>query len=155
MPTTGPSVEDVSLPPEHREAVHRNGVVEIGPFHQTINQDFVRVYVQRTPLMHELVANFRVLQEVRTLHKRLYVLVVVDRQTAPPSAAQRRLVADWEREHGATAIAMVAPGNPLFVITMKLVFRALNLFQSKPRPSAFFATEAEAKVWLDAQRSYT
>ena len=50
---------------------------------------------------------------------------------------------------------MVAPGIALFLITMKLVFRALNLFQSKPRPSAFFATEAEAKVWLDAQRSCT
>lgn len=153
MVTAGSSIGDVSLTPEQLQAVQHNGTVEIGPFHLAINHDFVRVHVQRPPLTHELAANFRVLQEVLTLRKSIYALVIVGKDQPPPTAEQRRLIADWESAHGSRAVAMVGSNNPLFAMAMNLVFRALNVFRAKPRPFAIFATEEEVKAWLDVQRS--
>lgn len=144
--------EEIVLTPQDRERVRNNGVVETGPFRLTIDRDFVRCDVRGAADLPALIYFFRVLEEVLRLHRRLYVLAIIGPQVPPPPPQNRRYTSEWDRRYGADALAIVAPGNPVFLLIMNLMFRAINAFRAKPRPRFLFTIEAEARAWLDAQR---
>lgn len=132
--------------------MRNNGVIDTGAFHLSINRDFVRSDVRRGPDLRELIYFFLVMEEVLRLHGRLYMLATISPAVPPPPPENRRYTSEWDRRYGADALAIVAPGNPIFLVFMNLMFRAINAFRAKPRPRAFFTIEAEARAWLDEQR---
>jgi hypothetical protein len=153
MPTSEPELDAIRLTPQHRAMVHQGTRIETELFDFTFERDLVTMRAKGSPSLPELVYIFRILEEVRRLHKRLYVLSVAGPHVATPSADHRRWVAQWDRAQGADAIAIIAPHNLLFSTAMNLIFRAVALFRSQPRPSAFFSTEADARAWILSIRS--
>lgn len=143
---------EIVLSAQDREKVRNNGVIDSGPFSLDIKHDFVRAEVKESVDLPSLLYFFRVMEEVLRLHRRLYVLAIISPKVPPPPPENRRCTSDWDRRHGADALAIVAPGNPMFLLIMNLVFRAINAFRATPRPRAMFPTETEARAWLEAQR---
>lgn len=153
MTTSEPDLDAIRVTAQHRAMVHQGTRIETEVFDFTFERDLVTVHAKGSASLPELVYIFRILEEVRRIHKRLYVITVAGPDVATPSAAHRRWVAQWDRDQGADAIAITAPHNLLFSTTMNLIFRAVAMFRSQPRPSAFFSTEADARAWILSIRS--
>lgn len=153
---SGSSVEALNdtivLTPEDREKVRNNGEVDIGPFRLTINRDFVRTDVRADPDLPTVRYFFRAIEEVLRLHGRLYLLVVITPGVSVPQPEIRHYSAEWSRRYGADAIAIVAPGNPMYLMIVNLMFRALNALRAWPLPRSLFTVETEALAWLEEQR---
>jgi hypothetical protein len=147
-----PLSADISLTPEHRESIRENGYIENGPLAIWIEGELVRVEMRAAADIPTLRYWFRILEEVERLHGRYYVLYLVREQVRPPPAENRRLIASWVGKHPYSGIAVVAPHNPIFVAISSLVVRAASLLWQSKQPAVFFATEAEAREWLDALR---
>lgn len=79
------------------------------------------------------------------------VAVAVE-QVRPPPSENRRLIAEWAGKHPYSGIAVVAPRNPIFVAISHLIVRAVKLIWQSKQPVVFFATEAEARSWIDSLR---
>ncbi len=153
MTTSEPDLDAIRVTAQHRAMVQQGTRIETEVFDLTFERDLVTIHAKGSASLPELVYIFRILEEVRRIHKRLYVISVAGPDVATPSAAHRRWVAQWDRDQGADAIAITAPHNLLFSTTMNLIFRAVAMFRSQPRPSAFFSTEADARAWILSIRS--
>lgn len=88
--------------------------------------------------------------QVREREKRLFVISRIQgAQTA--SAEARRYFTDWTSKNPVDASAMVSTST-LARATMTLIISAVKLVSSRAIPTAFFATEAEARAWIGKQR---
>ncbi len=89
-------------------------------------------------------------EQVREREKRLFVLSVIQgHQTA--SAEARRYFSEWTSKNQVDASAMVS-SSTLARATMTLIISAAALISRRAIPTAFFATEAEARAWIDRKR---
>ena len=80
------------------------------------------------------------------------VFTIIDNQknqSMDPGA--RRLLFEFARKNLVSASATIG-GGPVYRTMLTLLIRALNLVKSKICPTGFFATEAEARAWMDGQR---
>ena len=64
----------------------------------------------------------------------------------------RRYVAEWAKTHTFTASAFFGAG-PLSRAMYMLLVRAMQLLGKSRDNLAFFATESEARAWIDEQRT--
>lgn len=144
--------DDIVLSPEHREAIRSNGVITTPNRKLSIDGEFVHVEVTGDSDLPVIIFDCRVFEEVLRLHKRVFVLLYDPRggQTMPANC--RRWVAEWDRQHGVNAVAVVNNGSRGTNTMLSLLVRGMNLVRRKPMKLAFYATQTEARAWLDELR---
>lgn len=103
------------------------------------------------PLTLEVTKQFcHLAEQVREREKRLFVISRIQgSQTA--TAEARRYFSEWTSKHPVDASAMVSTST-LARATMTLIVSAAKLVSKRTIPTAFFATEAEARSWIGKQR---
>lgn len=71
--------------------------------------------------------------------------------TLEVSGPARRLIAEWGKTHHVAASAIFGPG-PMARATLTLITAAMKILSNTDQNMRFFATESEARAWLDAER---
>jgi hypothetical protein len=88
-------------------------------------------------------------------HGRLFVVVDGRRGDRQGSSKPdvRRYIADWNRRHRATGVAVFGDHGPITRTVMTMIFAAIRVFRSDALPLALVQDEAEARAWIAAERT--
>lgn len=92
---------------------------------------------------------FEIVEPVFAKYGRALLLTDATRNVSV-SAEARRMLAEWSKTHRVVT-AIFGPGITTRAM-LTLITRAMNLLGKNTEKAAFFATEAEARAWLDEQR---
>jgi hypothetical protein len=80
------------------------------------------------------------------------LFVLADSRAAGASEPEvRKLLVEWFKEHGFSAVASYG-GSPISRAISALIVNAVRLVNKKILPIAFFKTEEEARPWLALRR---
>jgi uncharacterized heparinase superfamily protein len=149
-----PPADEISLSSEHRQAVLQGGVIDTAKIRIAVTGELLRLEIKsESPLdVASVVYPCRVFEEVLRLHGRLYIVAIAPPGMEPPLPECRRWVATWDKKFGASAIAVVNSESSVTKLVISLLIRAINLVRKKPLALAFFATENEARAWIEPLR---
>jgi hypothetical protein len=96
----------------------------------------------------------QVADEINAIQRRYgQMFMIIDQTqagTTPPES--RRFLAEWNKQNALRGVAIFG-GSPTVRALATLITTAIRLFRSDSSPLVFTANEAEARAWIDAQRT--
>lgn len=123
----------------------------IGKHRVVIEGDVVYVQWRGELELDEVQSVFGLYGSVFAEHGRAFALVDL-RQSGVPPEPVRRWIGEWQRSHGELSGAAAFGAGWVMRSLFLLVGRAMALIGRRQLPSAAFATEAEAREWINAMR---
>lgn len=125
-------------------------VRKFGTHELTIEDDLVHMRINGSYTLTDAQESHAVIAEVLAQKGRVLVLTNSFGSDALKPEV-RRFLAEWNRDHKATAVAIF--GNSAVLRAMlSLVMRAIDIFRKSPLPTVLVATEAEGRAFLAEQR---
>jgi len=124
--------------------------LKLGPTHVYIEGDLVYSVVNGVTPLEYAKRYLDVVAEVGAKHGHILLLTDVTRGFGL-SPETRQYTAEWAKSHRIKASALFG-ANPTTRAMLTLVTRAMNLISRSDDNTRFFATEAEARAWLDPYR---
>lgn len=138
-----------ALSERERAAVLNNETLPLGKHTLAFQGELVRLTIGGDMPMAEVLHLHLFFEEMLRLGRRVFLLTLTDIRPRPLPAEVRRWLADWNKRHHASALALVSELTWAIKVIVALVSRAISLVRGIELPVAIFTNEAEARAWLD------
>ena len=124
--------------------------MKVGPNDVTIDGDIIFGRVHGVPTMEDTRKFLEIVAEVEAKYGQILFLTDVT-EGFGLSSESRRYTAEWSKQHRIVASAFFGASTPARAM-LTLVMRAMSLLGNSQPNTRFFATEAEARDFLDQFR---
>lgn len=124
--------------------------VQIGPHVTLITNDVMHNTLRGDLILADLQELLQIVERVRAQRGMIFLLTDT-RQLGTIEPAARQYGVKWARTHTVEGSAIYGAGLMARAL-ITLIERAITLVRAHHAPTVFFATEAQARAWIDAQR---
>lgn len=123
----------------------------IGQHGVRIDEDTAYLDISGGFVLAEVVEFHRLLEGIIRKHGRCFVIVDRRRMVGNYSPEMRRFVAEWNRAHRATSVALIDDGLARRG-ALSLITAAIRLFRKEELPFRIVSSEAEARAAIAEDR---
>lgn len=141
---------ELTLSTSEREAVRNNGTVQIGLHTLSFEGELARLKIGGHMPLPEVIHVHLFFEEMLRMGRRVFLLSLAHSRPDSTPPEVRRWLAQWNRTHRASGIAMVTNLSWASNVMVSLLMRAISTLRGTPLPANFFSNETEARTWLEA-----